>query len=171
MTRTESLFLSISNALVAGTGFVYAWMAYFAVSEDPDALVNHPLQPDVQHAHVIVAPLLVFALGLVWSAHVWPRVRNGHRARRWTGLALFGLCAPMVASGYLLQTASSAGWRTIWVWIHVATSVLWTAAFVAHRFGLRARREAAATSAADRGSASPSSRSPSRAPRASRASS
>ena len=33
-------------------------MAYVAESDDPDALVNHPLQPDVQHAHVIAAPLL-----------------------------------------------------------------------------------------------------------------
>lgn len=140
MSRSESIFLSVSNALVAGTGFVYAWMAYVAESDDPDALVNHPLQPDVQHAHVIAAPLLVFALGLVWAAHVWPRVRSGHRARRASGLALFSLCAPMVASGYLLQTASDPDWRALWVGLHVVTSVLWTLAFLAHwiRRGLSA---------------------------------
>lgn len=140
VTRAESLFLTASNALVAGTGFVYAWMAWFAVSDDPDALVNHPLQPDVQHAHVLVAPLLVFALGLVWRTHVWSRVRAGHRERRSSGLALFALAAPMAASGYLLQTAGDPAWRTAWMWTHVATSVLWTLAFVAHRIAARRPR-------------------------------
>jgi len=137
MTRAESICVSISTAVVAATGFVYAWMAYFAESEDPDALVNHPLQPDVQHLHVLTAPLLVFALGLVWSAHVWPRVRSGYRERRASGLALFALSAPMVASGYLLQTASDTTWREIWIWIHVGTSIAWTGAFLAHRIGAR----------------------------------
>ncbi len=148
MTRAESACVSISTALVAATGFVYAWMAYFAESDDPDALVNHPLQPDVQHLHVLTAPLLVFALGLVWSAHVWPRVRSGYRDRRASGLALFALCAPMAASGYLLQTASDTTWREIWIWIHVGTSIVWTIAFLAHR--IRARASATGDGGASR---------------------
>lgn len=145
MTKGEALGLWVANALVAGTGFVYAWMAYLAESEDPDALVNHPLQPDVQHAHVLVAPLLVFAVGLVWRAHVWTRVRSGHRERRASGLALFGLFVPMCASGYLLQTAVDPGWREAWVWIHGATSLAWTLAFVAHQVARRRSRTAPGT--------------------------
>jgi len=129
--------VSISTAVVAATGFVYEWTAYFAESDDPDALVNHPLQPDVQHLHVLTAPLLVFALGLVWSAHVWPRVRSGYRERRASGLTLFALCSPMVASGYLLQTASDTTWSEIWTWIHVGASIVWTIAFLAHWIGAR----------------------------------
>ena len=36
-------------------------MRYFARSEDPFAIANHPWQPTLQHAHVLVAPLLVFS--------------------------------------------------------------------------------------------------------------
>jgi hypothetical protein len=139
MTRAESRLLSIANALVIGTGLVYAWMAYFATSTDPDALVNHPLQPDVQHAHVLTAPLLVFALGLVWRLHVWARVRSGYRDKRFSGVTLFALAGPMAASGYLLQTAADPTWRTVWTWIHVCTSVAWTVAFLVHRVGSRRR--------------------------------
>jgi hypothetical protein len=148
MTRAESAFLTLATALVAGSGLVYGWMAYFATSDDPDALVNHPLQPDVQHAHVLVAPLFVFALGLVWRSHVWARVRSGHRERRTTGLALFALVAPMTASGYLLQTSIDPDRRSIWVAIHVATSLAFVAGFLAHRIASRTMRVRATSAVA-----------------------
>lgn len=133
MTKAEAALLHASHVLVGGTGLVYAWMLWFATSDDPDALVNHPLQPDVQHLHVLTAPLLVFALGLVWRAHVWARVRNGHRARRTSGLVLFASSAPMIASGYFVQTAVDPTWREAWVAVHVATSLAWIAAYALHQ--------------------------------------
>lgn len=140
MTRTEAWALHVSNALVGGTGLVYAWMRYLAESEDEFAIVNHPWQPQVQHLHVIVAPLLVFAVGVVWRAHVWTRVRSKFRARRPTGLGLALLFAPMTASGYLLQTASVEPWRTVWIVVHVATSVLWCLAYAVHLLSRRSVR-------------------------------
>lgn len=134
MTRAEAALLHVSHVLVGGTGLVYAWMLWFATSDDPEALVNHPLQPDVQHLHVLTAPLLVFAIGLVWRAHVWTRVRGGHRARRASGLALFASAAPMIASGYFVQTAVDPDWREAWVAVHVATSLAWIAAYAAHQW-------------------------------------
>ncbi len=139
MTRAEATCLWTANALVGGTGLVYGWMAYFAESADPDALVNHPLQRDVQHAHVLCAPFLVFAVGLIWRAHAWARIRSGHRERRVSGVALFLLFAPMSASGYLLQTAVHPFWRSAWVAVHVSTSVAWVAVFLAHVLSRRAR--------------------------------
>lgn len=141
MSKGESTFLLVSNGLVVATGLVYGWMAYLVSSEDPDALVNHPLQPDAQHAHVLVAPLLVFALGLVWRSHVWPRMRSGQRAQRESGLPLVVLFVPMASSGYLLQTAAGPAWRTLWAWVHLATSLAWALAFAAHWAGAwRSRR-------------------------------
>ena len=49
-----------------------------------------------------------------------------------TGLALASSFLPMVASGYLLQTAESESWREAWVWVHVATSCLWLVAMGVH---------------------------------------
>jgi thiosulfate reductase cytochrome b subunit len=42
------------------------------------------------------------------------------------------LLLPMVASGYLLQTAVAPGWRQVWTIVHLATSGIWILAFVGH---------------------------------------
>lgn len=133
MTRGEARLQHVANLLVGGTGLVYAWMRYLAEPADEFAVVNHPWQPDVQHLHVLTAPLLVFASGLIWRDHVWRRVRSGFRPRRRLGLALFALLVPMIASGYLLQVATSEPWRAAYGWLHLATSLLWVAAYVAHQ--------------------------------------
>ena len=150
MTRLEAWLLHSANLLVGGTGLVYAWMLYACAPADEFALVNHPWQPTFLHAHVLAAPLLVFALGLVWRQHVAARVLGGHRPRRTSGLVLFLGAAPMVASGYLLQTAPGAGWSGAWVAIHLATSALWLASYVAH---LVARRYAIVRGVPDESSA------------------
>lgn len=141
MSRAEAWLLHGANLLVGCTGLLYAWMAYLAVPADPDALVGHPWQPHVQHLHVLVAPVLVFAVGFVWQRHIWCHVSRGVRARRWSGLTMIGLLLPMVASGYLLQTAVDPTWRRIWVIVHVATSLAWILAYGGH-LAARLRRRA-----------------------------
>lgn len=133
MTRRTAWLVHVSTALIAGTGLVYAWMAWFAVPEDEFAVVGHPLQPTFQHLHVLAAPIVVFACGLVWRGHVWGRIRSGFRPRRRTGIALAALLLPMIASGYLLQVTTSEALHAVWVWTHVATSCAWTAVYVAHQ--------------------------------------
>ena len=134
MTRPQAWFVHISNVLVGGSGLVYGWMRYFAESDDPFSIVNHPWQPDLQHAHVVLAPLAVFAVGWVWSSHVLLHWRAGTRRGRRTGIALALLFFPMVFSGYLLQTSVDDSWRDVWIWTHGITSSLWIALAVVHPF-------------------------------------
>ena len=139
MTRGEAWSLHLSNGLVAGTGVVYAWMRYFAEPSDPYAIANHPWQPHLQHAHILLAPLLLFACGVVFKRHVWARVRSGFQPRRPTGLVLALMLVPMVMSGYALQTTGDELWNRIWVWVHVATSVLWIIGYGVHLLSPRPR--------------------------------
>jgi hypothetical protein len=132
VTRAEAWLQHLSSLLVGGTGLIYAWMRYALEPADPYAVVNHPLERDVQHLHVLTAPLLVFAVALVWQRHVWARVRSGFAPRRPSGLTLAASFAPMVASGYLLQTAEAPAWRTAWLWLHLASSALWLLALGVH---------------------------------------
>ena len=132
MSRLEALLLHLSTALVGGTGLVYAWMVYFAHPDDPYAVVNHPWQPHLQHLHVLVAPLLVFAAGLVWKRHIWAGVQSGTGESRRTGLTLALSFVPMVASGYLLQTAVEPTWRRAWLIVHLTASALWLLGYLAH---------------------------------------
>jgi hypothetical protein len=139
MSRGEARFVHAANLLVGLSGLVYAWMLYLMEPVDAFAIVNHPLQPEVQHLHVLTAPLFVFALGLVWVGHVWRRIVSGHPTRRSTGLVLAAAAWPMVASAYAIQVSVDEGWRTAWIWIHVGTSLLWVPVYLVHQLGPRDR--------------------------------
>ncbi len=133
MTPAQARFLKVANALIVLSGLALAWALYVAEPADEFALFNHPWQPEFLHAHVLTAPLFVFAVGLIFERHIWLRVRNGHRAGRRSGLGLFALLAPMVLSGYALQISESLEVRAAWIWVHVITSGLWILAWVAHQ--------------------------------------
>lgn len=133
MSRFEAWMLHLSNFLVGGTGLVYAWMVFLAEPADPYAVVNHPLQPQVQHLHILLAPLLVFTAGLVWRRHVWAQWKGGIEERRRSGLSMIFVLVPMIVSGYLIQTATGDEWRRIWVWVHLAASGLWLLGYLAHQ--------------------------------------
>ncbi len=140
MTRGQARFLHLGTLLVGGTGLVYGWMRYFVPPADEFSIIGHPWQPHLQHAHILVAPLLVFGCGVVWSGHIWTKIRAGARARRLTGWTLTGLLVPMILSGYALQVSVDESWRTFWIWMHVATSVGWLLLYLVHQ--LRPKRVA-----------------------------
>ena len=139
MTRFEAWLVHAAYLLVGGTGLVYAWFRYFAPPADEFSAV-HPWQGAAQHAHVLAAPLLVFALGLVWRSHVWAGFRLGSPGRRRSGLTLLALAAPMIASGYLLQIAVEPDWRRLWIVVHVVASAIWLAGTLAHQIAPRPPR-------------------------------
>lgn len=153
MTRREARILHLSNVLVGGTGIVYAIMRYLMSPVDEWAVVNHPWQPHVQHLHVLTAPLLVFACGLIWHRHVTGNLGRGEQRGRRTGPGLLVALVPMIVSGYLIQTTVTESWRQIWIVTHLASSGAWLLAFGGHlvrpywgrlRRPLRAARSASA---------------------------
>jgi hypothetical protein len=132
VNRGAARFVHASVLATAGTGAVYAWMRWWLQPVDEFAVVNHPWQPTVQHLHVLAAPLLVFAVGLLWSAHALPRLREGNPARRRTGLLLVLLVWPMVLTGVLVQVVADERWRAIAGYAHGVASALWTAGYGGH---------------------------------------
>ena len=132
MIAWERWCVHLGNLLVGGTGLVYAVMLYFLEPVDSFSVVNHPWQPVVQHLHIWAAPLLVFGAGLIWREHIWKHWSQGVEARRHSGLSLLLTLAPMVVSGYLIQTSVNATWRGIWVGIHLTASVIWLAGYLGH---------------------------------------
>jgi hypothetical protein len=140
VTPGAKRFLLASTAAIGATGLAWAWMRYLwgAGPEplDPELLMEwtgvHPWEPMTRTLHLLAAPFAVFALGLIWTSHVAPKLRGISRSRRRTGLLLTLLAAPMVLSGVLLQVATSEEARLFWVWVHGASSGLWLLGFVAH---------------------------------------
>ncbi len=133
MNRIEAWFVHISTILVGVTGVVYAVMRYLMEPVDLFSVVNHPWQPQVQHIHIIVAPLLIFAFGLIWKNHISDHYLRGLVAGRRTGLSMILTMAPMAVSGYLIQTAVHDVWRIVWIVVHCVTAFLWLAGYLVHQ--------------------------------------
>lgn len=132
MKRLEYWLFHGANGLVAGTGVVYAVMLYAMSPVDEFAVVNHPWQPFMLHAHVVCAPLLVAILGHFAYRHAIHYWRIGAREGRRTGLVIGILALPMLMSGYLVQVTVADVWHRTWVWVHVGTSVAWIMLSLAH---------------------------------------
>jgi hypothetical protein len=140
MPRWERIAFHTANGLVGATGILYAWMRYFVQPGGEFSVVNHLWQPAALHAHVLAAPLLVLMLGHFLHHHAWLARRGGVAEGRRSGLGLMILALPMIASGYLLQTATAEGWRTAWIAVHLASSAVWLAAGAAHILAHRLAR-------------------------------
>ena len=132
MSRLQTLWLHLTVALTAITGIVFAVMKYLMKSEDEFSVVNHPLQPHMLSAHVVVAPLLLFVLGWTFSNHMMPKLRFGDGSNKRTGIAALSLIAPMTLSAYLMQISTNDTLRATMAWIHGITSAIFVLAYAIH---------------------------------------
>jgi len=142
MSLFERTMLWGSSLLVGISGIVYAVMKYLMSTDDPYAVINHPLQPLTLKIHIVTAPLLVFAIGAVFVRHIWEQWRAGYRRGRISGLATLLTFVPMVFSGYLIQSVTHQGWLTAMVVTHLVTGGAFLLGFLAHQtvLALRTRR-------------------------------
>lgn len=123
---------------VSGVG--YAVFRYALEPSDPFSVVAHPLEPWLLRAHVLVSPLLVFALGMVSLKHVWKHFRGGVGTGRRTGTMTMLATVPMIASGYLIQVITHVGWLRALVIGHLVTGTFFLLGIAAHQWALRRRR-------------------------------
>jgi hypothetical protein len=140
VTRFERWAVWISSVTTFVTGVVYLWLKYVVVSDDPFAVVNSPWQGPVLKLHIIAAPTLVFAFGLVAVRHVWRHLRGQVAAGRLSGLTGVGALIPMVATGYLIQAVTDEGWLRALAWAHIGTGLLFGVALLAHQFAAGGRQ-------------------------------
>ncbi len=131
MSRAQLFWLHLSLALTAATGIVFAVMKYFLESSDEFAVVNHPLQPHMLAAHVVISPLALFVLGWTFSNHMLPKYRFSDESRK-SGTASMLLIVPMTLSGYLLQIATNDTVRQSMAVVHWIASGLFVIGYVGH---------------------------------------
>lgn len=132
MSRTQLVWLHVSVAITALTGAVFALMKYFMTGADEFAVVNHPLQPYMLSAHVVVAPLALFIFGWTFSNHMLPKTRFGDGTGRKSGTGAMWLIVPMALSGYLLQISVEENLRQAMAAAHWVSSGLFVVVYVVH---------------------------------------
>ncbi|HEX9637127.1 MAG TPA: hypothetical protein VGB99_06320 [Acidobacteriota bacterium] len=132
MSRVEKILLHSSTALVTLTGAALFTMKYLMTSSDPFSVIHHPLQPWALRLHLVVAPALLFVLGMIYRGHVAAKLKNGYREGRRSGQSLIWTLLPMTFSGYLIQVAVEETTRTLAVLVHIATSLGFALAYLLH---------------------------------------
>lgn len=140
MTPFERWAVWSTSVATFVTGLVYLWLKYMMVSDDPFAVVNHPLQPAVLKAHILVAPLLVFSIGLVTLRHVWRHMRSHMPEGRRSGLLTVFVLGPMILSGYLIQALTDEGWLKAMAISHIVLGLVYGLGLLAHQFAAGGRK-------------------------------
>ncbi|HEY8711628.1 MAG TPA: hypothetical protein VIM68_02085 [Thermoanaerobaculia bacterium] len=152
MSRVQVVYLHVCVVLTALTGIVFAAMKYLMKPAGDFSVINHPLQPYMLSAHVVIAPFLVFGFGWLFGNHIWPKFRYGEARKRASGLWSMAAIVPMTLSGYLLQISTEDATRTAMAVGHWITSGLFVIAYVGHwisRSGRATDQSAAAAGAAN----------------------
>jgi hypothetical protein len=133
ISRFEKTLLVATVILTGATGLAYAWMKYLLKRADPFSVVNHPWQPLLLSAHVLAAPALLFALGLITREHIVGKYRDPKaRKGRKTGILMAWILLPMASTGYGLQVLTSRGPRQIMGWAHLGIGILFLLLYGAH---------------------------------------
>ncbi len=132
--------LWVSSVATALTGVVYFWMDRMLSPLDEFAIINHPLQPLVLKLHILVAPLLVFAIGVIAVDHIWKYFRGTIQRARRTGVWGMWPIVPMIVTGYLIQAVTAPLWLAVVAWAHIATGLLYLGTLAAHQLAVRRAR-------------------------------
>ena len=139
MSRTTAWILHLAITAMAATGFWLLWIVFLSSPPEETELemfaVEHRWQPLLTTIHIVVAPVLVFAVGFIWTEHIWKRIGFKNAQRRNTGIVLVLVFVPLVLGGYCLQVVESETFRSALGWIHAGAGVLFAACYVSHLIG------------------------------------
>ena len=133
MSRWQAWSSHILTVLLAGTGITYFVMKYLAATDDPFAVVNHPLQPVMLDLHLLAAPALVFLFGLMFESHIQKKLRSGGRVNRRSGIAAAVTFGTMTLSGYALQVSAIETLNRAALVMHLASSGVFVLSYVVHQ--------------------------------------
>ena len=131
MTPLERWSLHLAALCTAGSGLLEGWLKAYGERMGEFGPEVHPWLGTAQHLHVLVAPILVFTLGMMVRGNLWPRLRGGTEGRL-TGLSVALLIAPMVFSGYGLQISVHPLWRGVLGWTHGISATVFLLAYFGH---------------------------------------
>jgi hypothetical protein len=133
MNRWQAWFSHVVTIAVGASGVVYLWMKYFMITDDPFSVVNHPLQPHALSLHLLTAPLLVFAFGLIFESHIANRLRLGTTLNRRSGILSVLTFALMTGSGYALQVTAAPTLSRVALVLHLSSSGLFLVSYLMHQ--------------------------------------
>ena len=132
MSSFELWSMRLGAGLATLTGLIYGSLRYFGGVEGEFGPEPSPWLSVWQHAHVLVAPVLVFGFGVVMAGHARTLLAGPVRRGKRTGLGLALVGVPLVLGGYAIQVVMTASTRSMLGWLHAGLGVLFALAYLAH---------------------------------------
>lgn len=132
MSRFERWALRVGALLAVTTGVGLGLVRYLGGVEGEFGPEPSPHLPAWQHAHVLVVPALVFAIGLAVAGHARGLFERKRKPGRRSGFAVFALAVPLVFGGELIQVLTDAGLRAWAGWIHAGLGGVFALAWLVH---------------------------------------
>ena len=133
MTRWEKWTLHVLTMVVTATGIGFFVMKYLMESQDPFAVINHPLQPWLLSLHILTAAPFVLVGGIVFRSHVAGKLGRRGGPNRRSGWLAFLSFPVMVLSGYLLQVVADPVIARATLVVHLSSSGTFAIGFAAHQ--------------------------------------
>ena len=136
MQKNERWLHHSANIIVGVSGLIYFYMLYLIEpTENKEfSVLNHPHQNLILNAHILAAPLLIFAVAYTAKSHILTKIKSHYKGPgRKSGLLLISLFLPMVMSAYIMQTTSNEGIKQVMVYAHNITSIFWVLAYIVHQ--------------------------------------
>jgi hypothetical protein len=131
MSPLERWSLHLAALATGFTGLLDGLLRWFGGRNGEFGPEPHPWLGAAQHLHILVAPALLFCLGIMVRGHLQPKLRQGGEGRV-SGLRAASLIGPMVLSGYLVQVATSPALRTCYAWVHGLSAGGFLLAYLGH---------------------------------------
>jgi hypothetical protein len=152
MKLWEKYTFTALSAILTITGVAFFWMKWMMHTDDPFAVVNHPLQPLMLHLHILFAPAFLVMFGIILNSHIGRKIGKKVPNRRSGMLSLITL-AIMTVSGYLLQTLTAPTLHQIALVAHLASGAIFAVTYTVHlaisvRMWQQCRRQQQQTAAA-----------------------
>jgi len=132
--------LWITTALVIATGVGLFGVKYLMTPSEPWAVINHPIQPWLLKAHIMVSPFMIFAVGIITTRHIWQHYRGGLAQGRHTGIITALVTVPMILTGYLIQVMTSMGWVKALAIAHIVFGTVYALGLSAHQLASRPQK-------------------------------
>ncbi len=133
MNAFERWLVWFGTVTTVVTGLALLWMKYFLQPMEPWSVIHHPLQPVVLKLHILAAPLLVFALGVIALRHVWEHLRLRDRQGYRSGMTAAVMAISMVLTGYLVQVVTNEAWLKAVALGHIAAGLIYVVGLVTHQ--------------------------------------
>jgi hypothetical protein len=140
MNRLEKWAIWGTASLTAVTGLGFFWAKYLASTDDPWAVINHPLQPWFLKAHILVVPLFIFAIGAVSLRHFWAHWANGVLHGRTSGALAALTVAPLILTGYLVQVITHEFLLSLVAITHIVLGMVFVGGMLIHQLFIRRAR-------------------------------